>query len=124
MIQKKKHHYFGKRLRQIRLEKEIGQEQLAKMLGAASQSYVSEAEAGRFLPSDDKMKIWAEALGLSMEDIEELRLDAEIEQLGISDPGFTMMFKEVPNMTADEKQSIIRAYEAVLKARQARKQKI
>lgn len=121
MIQRKKNYYFGKRLKQIRLEKGIGQEELARKLGASSNSYVSEVETGRFVPSTEKLDLWAKALGLTLDDMEELRLEAEIEQLGISDPGFTMMFKEVPHMTADEKQSIIRAYEAVLRARGSRK---
>ncbi len=36
----------------------------------------------------------------------------------IDDPGFTMMFKEVPNMTTEEKASPIRSFEAVMKARE------
>lgn len=120
---KQKYIHFGKRLRELRLQKDISQEKLAEILGLKNNSYISDAENGRFIPSDEKMEVWARAIGISMEEVEDLKLEAEIERLGISDPGFTMMFKEVPEMTAEEKQSIIRAYEAVKKAREARKDK-
>ena len=113
---------FGKKLRQIRLEKELKQEDVADKLGFKSNSYISDVESGKFIPADDKLSVWAEALGMSWEDMEDLRLETKIEELGISDPAFTMMFKEVPSMTAEEKKSIVRAFEAVLKARQAKGQ--
>lgn len=122
MMQKRAYATFGKRLRHLRLSKGISQEAIAQKLGFQSNSYVSDAESGKFIPSEDKMAVWAEMLGLTMEHIEDLKLEARIEELGIADPSFTMMFKDVPNMTVEEKQSIIRAYEAVLKARQAKHQ--
>ena len=118
-----KHIHFGKRLRQKRLEKDISQEKLATMIGLTNNSYISDAENGRFIPSDEKMELWAKAIGITMEEVEDLKLEAEIERLGISDPSFTMMFKQVPTMNSEEKQNIIRAYEAVLKAREAKKDK-
>lgn len=114
---------FGKKIRHLRLQKGINQDLIAKKLGYQSNSYISDVETGKFIPSDEKMKVWADMLSLSMEQIEDLKLEAEIEELGISDPAFTMMFKDVPNMTHEEKQSIVRAYQAVLKARQAKRQR-
>lgn len=122
-MEKKKHIYFGKKMKQIRLERGISQEDLAEKLGVGSNSYISDAERGRFLPSDDKLKAWAEIMGLTWEEVEDLKQDAELERLGLTDPGFTMMFKEVPNMNAEEKASLIRAYEAVMKAREAQRKK-
>ena len=118
-----KNKHFGKKMKQIRLERGIGQEDLAERLGVGSNSYISDAERGRFLPSDEKLKDWADVMGLTWEEIEELKVDAELERLGLTDPGFTMMFKEVPNMTTEEKASIVRSYEAVMRARKAKKQK-
>ncbi len=115
-----KYVYFGKKLKQIRLQKGISQEQIAEKLGLKSNSYISDAESGKFVPSDEKMKIWASLLGLTIEDIEDLKLEADIEKLGIAEPAFTMMFKDVQNMTHEEKQSIIRAYQAVLRARETK----
>ncbi|MBI5870964.1 MAG: helix-turn-helix transcriptional regulator [Actinobacteria bacterium] len=122
-MEKKKHIHFGKKMKQIRLEKGISQEDLAERLGVGSNSYISDAERGRFLPSDDKLKAWADIMGLAWEEVEDLKQDSELERLGLTDPGFTMMFKEVPNMNAEEKASLIRAYEAVMKAREAQRKK-
>ena len=113
-----KNKHFGKKMKQIRLERGISQEELAERLGVGSNSYLSDAERGRFLPSDDKLQAWADIMGLSWEEIEDLKVDAELERLGLTDPGFTMMFKEVPNMTTEEKASIVRSYEAVMRARE------
>lgn len=115
-----KHKNFGKRLRQIRREKGLSQEKLAELLKVSSNSYVSDIERGRLFPTDERLKDWADIVGLTWEEIEELKVDAELERLGLTDPGFTLMFKEVPRMNTEEKASIIRAYEAVLKARRAR----
>lgn len=122
-MEKKKHIHFGKKMKQIRLEKGISQEDLAERLSVGSNSYISDAERGRFLPSDDKLIAWADIMGLTWEEVEDLKQDAELERLGLTDPGFTMMFKEVPNMNAEEKASLIRAYEAVMKAREAQRKK-
>lgn len=122
-MEEKKHIHFGKKLKQIRQEKGISQEDLAERLGVGSNSYISDSERGRFLPSDEKLKAWADIMGITWEEVEDLKVDAELERLGLTDPGFTMMFKEVPNMTAEEKQSLIRAYEAVMRAREAGKKK-
>lgn len=113
-----KNKHFGKKMKQIRLERGISQEDLAERLGVGSNSYISDAERGRFLPSDEKLKEWADIMGLSWAEIEDLKVDAELERLGLTDPGFTMMFKEVPNMTTEEKASIVRSYEAVMRARE------
>lgn len=122
-MEDKKHIHFGKKLKQVRLEKGISQEDLAEKLNVGSNSYISDAERGRFLPSDDKLEAWAKIMGLTWAQVEDLKLEAELERLGLSDPAFTLMFKEVPNMTAEEKQSVIRAYEAVLRGRETQRKK-
>jgi len=122
-MDEKKHIHFGKKLKQVRLENGISQEDLADKLGVGSNSYISDAERGRFLPSDDKLKAWAKIMGLTWTQVEDLKLEAELERLGLSDPAFTLMFKEVPNMTPEEKQSLIRSYEAVIRSREAQRKK-
>ena len=114
---------FGKKLRVIRLEKGLTQMQVSKVLGNRNATYVSDAELGAFVPQPDKLKKWAKALGMSQEEMDSLLADAKLEDMGFTDPGFTLMFKEVPNMTAEEKQSVIDAYEAVIKARSAKGKK-
>ncbi|MCL6106093.1 MAG: hypothetical protein M1309_01880 [Actinobacteria bacterium] len=92
--------------------------QISKILGYKNPGYVSDAELGRFVPQHDKLKKWAKALGMTQAEMNSLLADAKLEDFGLTDPGFTIMFKEVPNMTAEEKESIIRAYKRVTKARE------
>jgi len=114
---------FGDKLRNIRLKKGISQRQVAETLGYPSQSYVSDAENNKFIPKQEKLKLWAKALGMTFQEIEDLLLEAELEERGMTDPAFTLMFKDIPKMSAEEKRSILRAYEAVREAREKRKAK-
>lgn len=108
---------FGKKIRQIRLQAGLTQVQVAKALGYETSSYVSDVEMGKFIPTPDKAERLARALGVAREEMDDLLLEERLESLGLDDPAFTMMFKEIPHMTKEEKQSLIRAYEAVLRAR-------
>lgn len=111
---------IGKQLKDRRQEKGLLQKDVSKVLGYKNDSYVSDAERGKFIPQPEKLKKWAKALGMTQKEMNELVVEAKLEDIGLSDPGFTIMFKEVPNMTAEEKESVIRAYEAVIKARSAK----
>lgn len=111
---------IGNRLKEVRAEKGLTQMQVSKSLGYGNAAYVSDVERGKFIPQPDKLEKYAKALGMSQREMNELVVEAKMEDIGLSDPGFTIMFKEVPNMTAEEKESVIRAYEAVIKARSAK----
>ena len=91
-------------------------------MGYATNSYVSDANGASSSPARQLAK-WAEALGMTYTEMEDLLLEYKLEDLGLDDPAFTLMFKEVPNMTREEKQSLIRAYEAVMRARPKGKKK-
>jgi transcriptional regulator with XRE-family HTH domain len=108
---------FGDRLKAIRIRNGVTQKQLAEKMGYQTNSYISDAENNKFIPTEDKLREWADIIGVSWEEIKEIQLDEEIKTLGIKDAAFTMMFKDIPNLTLEEKQSIIDAYQAVLKAR-------
>jgi transcriptional regulator with XRE-family HTH domain len=108
---------LGDKLKNLRLQKNLSQMEVSAKLGYDTNSYVSDVENHVFIPASDKLKKWVIALGLSEDKAEELMTEAKLEELGVTDPAFTMMLKDVPDMTTEEKQSIIRAYEAVLKAR-------
>jgi len=112
---------LGEKLKFERVKRGISQEEIAKRLGHKTNSYVSEVEGEKIWPAEEKLKIWAEVLGMSWEEMEDLILEAKLEELGISDPAFTVMFKEIPKMTPEEKKSILRAYEAVRKMREKKK---
>jgi len=113
---------FGKKIRQIRLQKGLTQSDVTKSLGYASNSFISDVEIGKFIPSPDKLDRLAAALGMPKDEMDGLLLEDRLESLGLDDPAFTMMFKEVPHMTREEKQSLIHAYEAVLRARGQKRQ--
>ena len=108
---------FGKKIKQLRLQQGLTQAQVAKTLGYESSSYVSDVEIGKFIPAPEKLEGLARALGATKQEMNDLLLEAKLESLGLDDPAFTMMFKEIPHMTTEEKQSVIRAYEAVIRAR-------
>lgn len=114
---------LGEKLRSIRKQKGLTQRQISQVLGYANDTYVSDAERGAFVPHPEKLAKWAKALGMSQEEMDSLLADAKLEDMGLTDPGFTMMFKEVPNMTAEEKESIVNAYKAVMNARKIKSKK-
>ncbi len=108
---------FGDKLKAKRLRAELSQTQVANKIGLANNSYVSDAELNKFIPNEEKLKLWAAALGMPWSEMQDLLLESELEELGISDPAFTMMFKDIPDMTYEEKQSILMAYQEVLRVR-------
>lgn len=114
---------FGDKIKQLRLQKGLLQGEITKVLGYSTDSYISDVERNKFVPQPDKLEKLAKALDMSNEEMEALVLEDKLEKLGMDDPAFTMMFKEIPKMTKEEKQSLIRAYESVLRARQAKKRK-
>ena len=112
---------FGDKIRQIRKQKGLTQGQINDVLGYKTLSYISDVELNKFVPQPDKLGRLGEALGMSFEEMEDLVLEDKLERLGMDDPAFTIMFKEIPRMTKEEKQSLIRAYESVIRARQAKR---
>jgi len=114
---------LGKRLRLIRTEKGLPQSAISDVLGYKTSSYVSDVEKGKFIPQPEKLYVWGKVMGMTKSQVDDLVVDVKMEDIGLSDPGFTIMFKEVPNMTAEEKESVMQAYEAVIKARRAKGKK-
>ena len=108
---------LGDKLKAKRLQAGITQAEFARKLGFDNNGYVSDIENNKYAPKEDKLRAWAKELRMSWEEMQDLMLEAELEELGISDPAFTMMFKDIPDMTYDEKQSILMAYQEVLRVR-------
>ena len=101
---------FGRKLRKLREAKGITQQQLAEKLGFVSNSYVSEVESGKFIPSEEKLKKIAKALSVPFKELDDLLLDSKIEVLGIKEPELRELFKEVPRLPGKDKRAIIKAY--------------
>lgn len=59
---------FGKRLRKIRREKDITQEQLAETIGVTGE-FISNLERGKSAPSFETVEKLAEALGVDVEEL-------------------------------------------------------
>lgn len=117
---------FGDKVRQRRLELSLSQTELARraQLGPRGQGSVSDLELGKHLPSRKTREAIAQALELSPDELESLATDARLEELGVTEPGFTLLFKDLPNMTPEEKQAILRVYmEDILPARKLRDRK-
>jgi len=108
---------LGDKLKAKRLQAGITQAEFARKLGFENNGYVSDIENNKYAPKEEKLRAWARELGMPWEEMQDLVFEAEVEKLGINDPAFTMMFKDVPDLTYEEKQSILMAYQEVLKAR-------
>jgi transcriptional regulator with XRE-family HTH domain len=113
--------HFGYRLKQLREAKGISQWQLAKKLGYVTNSYISDIENGVFLPSEDKLKKIAKALGVPYKIIEDMKREAKLEELGIKDKELIQLAKDLPNLTKKEKQELIKTYAKIKSKREHNK---
>jgi transcriptional regulator with XRE-family HTH domain len=113
---------FGQKLRQLRIEKGLTQQQLAERLGYKTNSYISDVESEHFIPSRDKLKKIARALDVPFKEIEDMLLESRLEALGIREPELLSLFKDIPSLPEKDKRAIINAYLKV-KERRMRKKK-
>ena len=100
----------GTKLRKLREVKGLSQHELARRLGYATNSYISNVEKGIFVPPEDKLEKIAQALEVPFEWIKEVLLEAKIEGLGIKEPAFISLFKDYPHLSRQDRREIIRAY--------------
>lgn len=101
---------FGQKLRKLREEKGMTQQQLAEKLGYVTNSYISDVEKGAFIPSMGKLKKIAKALRISFREIDGLLIESKIEELGISEPELISLFQDIPRLPEKEKKQIIKVY--------------
>jgi transcriptional regulator with XRE-family HTH domain len=113
---------FGQKLRQLRIQKGLTQQQLAERRGYKSNSYVSDVESGHFIPSRDKLKKIARALDVPFKVFEDMLLESKLEALGIREPELLSLFKDIPSLPEKDKRAIINAYLKV-KERRMKKEK-
>jgi transcriptional regulator with XRE-family HTH domain len=109
---------FGKKLRKLREAKGITQQQLAEKLGFVSNSYVSEVESGKFIPSEEKLKKIAKALGVPFKELNDLLKESKLEQLGIKEPELISLFRDIPSLPKEDRKAIINAYLKIKERRQ------
>jgi len=112
---------FGQKLRQLRIEKGLTQQQLAERLGYVTNSYVSDVEKGHFIPSREKLKKIARALGVPFKVLDDMLLESRLESLGIKEPELISLFKDIPSLPEKDKRAIINAYLSVKERRMKRR---
>jgi transcriptional regulator with XRE-family HTH domain len=113
---------FGQKLRQLRIQKGLTQQELAERLGYKTNSYISDVESGHFIPSKDKLRKIARALDVPFKVLEDMLLESRLEALGIKEPELLSLFKDIPSLPEKDKRAIINAYLKV-KERRMRKEK-
>ncbi len=101
---------FGQKLRRLREERGISQQELAKRLGYKSNSYIYDIERGDFIPSDEKIKRLAKALMIPSFRIKEILFESKLESLGIKDRHYISMLKDYPRLRVEDKKAIVRLY--------------
>lgn len=101
---------FGQKLRKLREEKGITQQELAEKLGYVTNSYISDVEKGAFIPSEEKLKKIAKTLRVSFSKIKELLIESKLESMGINELAFINIFKDYPRLTKKDKRAIINTY--------------
>ena len=112
---------FGQKLRQLRIQKGLTQQQLAERLGYKTNSYISDVESGHFIPSREKLKKIAKALGVPFRVLDDILLESKLEALGIKEPELISLFKDIPNLPKKDKRAIINAYLKIKERKQKKK---
>jgi transcriptional regulator with XRE-family HTH domain len=113
--------HFGQKLRQLRIEKGLTQQELAEKLGYKTNSYISDVESGHFIPSRKKLKKIAKALGVPFKVLEDMLLESKLEALEIREPELLSLFKDIPSLPEKDKRAIINAYLKVKERRMKKK---
>ncbi len=90
-----------------------------------SLSFISEIENNNKKPEEKTFRALGAALGLTDAELETVKIDARLEEMGMTQPEFTMMFKEIAigRMTLAEKRKILDTYELIKYQREKQKQK-
>jgi transcriptional regulator with XRE-family HTH domain len=112
---------FGQKLRRLRIEKGLTQQQLADRLGYKTNSYISDVEHGHFIPSREKLRKIARALDVPFKVLEDMLLESKLEALGIKEPELLSLFKDIPSLPERDKRAIINAYLKVKEGRMRKK---
>ncbi len=101
---------FGQKMRKLRRERGISQQELAKMLGYKSNSYIYDIERGYFIPSDKKIKKLAKALAVPFSKIKDILFESKLEDMGIKNPNFISLLKDYPSFSLRDKKAIVELY--------------
>lgn len=98
--------FFGKRLKQLRQEKNLTQDKLAKKIGVTGR-HVGKYETGMSFPSFEALKKIAEVLGVPISYLLEENVD-DLASIPIRDKELLNAFIEVDRMS-DEDRNLIKS---------------
>ncbi len=98
---------FGQKLRRLREEKGISQQELSRRLGYKSNGYIFDIERGDFIPSEEKLKRLAKALKIPISKIKDIMFESKLEDLGIKDPYFISLLKDYLRLKDKDKKAIV-----------------
>lgn len=108
---------FGNKIKEIREEKGLSQAELARRLGHASNSYIRDIERGVFTPPNEKLAGLARALGEPVTRLQEMRLEAKLQDVGVRDPDFVAMLKDYRHLSIKDREAILSTYQRIKRSR-------
>ena len=94
----------------IRQDKGMSQQELATRLGYRTNSYISDMEKGKFVPSQEKLREIAQALAVPFTKIKDSLLESRLNEMGIRDPVFINLVKDYPRLSREDKEAIFKVY--------------
>jgi transcriptional regulator with XRE-family HTH domain len=103
---------FSKRLKELRLQKNLSQSDLGRMVGV-HYVHIGKYERGLSLPNSGTLKKLAEALGVTTDYLFEGESN-DVATAKIEDRELLQMFKEIQNLQEDDKTVIKKLIEAFL----------
>jgi transcriptional regulator with XRE-family HTH domain len=110
---------FGKNLKDIRVEKNVSQEDLAKRISVHA-NHISRYERDLSSPSIDVVQRIADALEVSIDAL--VYGKANNTEAGLNDRDLIALFKKVQNLSAKQKQTVKDVLEAFVLTADLKKQ--
>jgi len=101
----------------------MSQQELAKRLGYKTNSYVSDMERGKFIPSPGKLKAIARAFGIPYPKLKGLVFESRLEEIGIGDPAFLSLVRDYPCLNKGNRKAILDAYLKAKRQESTKKEK-
>jgi transcriptional regulator with XRE-family HTH domain len=101
---------LGRRIKQLRKDKQLTQKQLAKEIGS-SPGQLNKYESGLNTPPVDKLLMLAEVFECSLD---YLIAGQNIGEAPVSSQRLAMRFKQLDELTTDEKEVVIKMLDAMI----------
>lgn len=88
---------FGELLKEVRIQKGLTQTQVAKKMGFKTNGYIADFEGGRYDdPEQSTLERYAKGLGISLDQIENIKRKATLLSMGIHEENIFMDMIRIP----------------------------